>query len=518
MNGAKDLDLPISWTSAPLREIADINPKIDKSGYADDSQHSFVPMTAVEAETGLIDLSETRRFGALKKGYTGFRERDVLFAKITPCMENGKMAVVPPIKNDLGFGSTEFHVLRPREGICAEYIYYFVSSQKFRSDAEHNMTGAVGQRRVPASYLAQHPIPLAPGKLQHRIVAKIRELFSELEKAVEVLETARDQLRVYRQAVLKQAFDGKLTEPWRHENETTLDSVELTLARIKQQREAGYRLQLEEWKTALHQWDKTKLGSKPSKPESVRYVAPHGRSKELEYDIPDAWSLTSVNDVSIRIVDCLHSTPKFVLEGWACIDSTCIENNKVLINDLRFVDRATFVDRIQRLKPRLGDVLLVREGSKKIGTSLVVDFDREFCLGQRMMLFRLPPCINPHFFCYYIQSVHFKRQYKPLIGGSASPHLNITDIKAMVFPYCSEAEQAQVVALIDQKISLAEKVESEITEQIKKSAMLREAILEKAYSGQLVSGHKTDELASVLLQRIKAQSEERCIKKRKAAA
>lgn len=208
-------ELPDTWAYAQLQDVADINPKLDKSAYADDLEVSFVPMPAVEAESAVIDVSETRPFNAVKKGYTPFCKGDVLFAKITPCMENGKMAVVPTVKNNIAFGSTEFHVLRPYDGINAEYIYYFVSSQRFRFDAEHNMTGAVGQRRVPTSYLAEQVIPLAPEKAQNRIVAKIEELFSELDKGIESLKTAREQLKVYRQAVLKHAFEGKLTECWR---------------------------------------------------------------------------------------------------------------------------------------------------------------------------------------------------------------------------------------------------------------------------------------------------------------
>ena len=180
MTGTQNADLPAGWELVDLRTIAEVNPKLDKSVYADKLTVSFVPMPAVEAGTGVIDVSQTRRIDEVKKGYTPFREGDVLFAKITPCMENGKMAVVPALENDLAFGSTEFHVLRPHREIRAEYIYYFISAEQFRRDAEHNMSGAVGQRRVPTPYLAQHPVPVPPAREQVRIVAKVEELFSEL--------------------------------------------------------------------------------------------------------------------------------------------------------------------------------------------------------------------------------------------------------------------------------------------------------------------------------------------------
>jgi type I restriction enzyme, S subunit len=162
----------------------------------------------------------------VKKGYTPFQREDVLFAKITPCMENGKMAVVPELHNGIGFGSTEFHVLRAYEGVGPNFLYYFVSSKSFRYDAEHNMTGAVGQKRVPTPYFEKCSIPLPPTNEQKRIVAKIEELFSELDKGIENLKTAREQLRVYRQAVLKHAFKGKLTAHWREQNKDKLETAD----------------------------------------------------------------------------------------------------------------------------------------------------------------------------------------------------------------------------------------------------------------------------------------------------
>jgi type I restriction enzyme S subunit len=203
-------DLPRSWAILPLCEVAEINPKLDKADLADSLEVSFVSMPSVEAGTGAINVTQTRQFREVKKGYTSFREGDVLFAKITPCMENGKMAVVPALKNGLGFGSTEFHVLRPYDGINARYVYYFVSAQRFRDDAQRNMAGAVGQQRVPTVYLAEYVIPLPPCQEQTRIVSKIETLFSELDRGIDSLKTGREQLRVYQQALLNQASTGDL--------------------------------------------------------------------------------------------------------------------------------------------------------------------------------------------------------------------------------------------------------------------------------------------------------------------
>lgn len=207
--------LPESWAHAPIAECSDLNPKLDKSQINDAQLVHFVPMPSVEALTNKIDISAVRPFGEVKKGYTPFASGDVIFAKITPCMENGKTAVVPDLPHGIAFGSTEFHVIRPRGALDPRWFYYFLSSRSYRSTAEHNMTGAVGQRRVPIEFIAGSLIPLPPLAEQKRIVAKIEELFSELESGEENLRTARRQLSTYRQSLLKQAFQGHLTAKWR---------------------------------------------------------------------------------------------------------------------------------------------------------------------------------------------------------------------------------------------------------------------------------------------------------------
>lgn len=153
-------ELPEGWSFARIDKACDVNPRVNKSEIPDDLLISFVPMPAVGAGDGSIDVSQERPASEVKKGFTAFKEGDVLFAKITPCMENGKMAVVPKVANGYGFGSTEFHVLRPKEGVEARYVYYYVSSQNFRGVAERYMTGAVGQKRVSTTYLKEQKFPL----------------------------------------------------------------------------------------------------------------------------------------------------------------------------------------------------------------------------------------------------------------------------------------------------------------------------------------------------------------------
>lgn len=208
-------ELPKTWCSVQLREVADLNPGVDKSGFRDDDEMPFVPMPAVEAKTGRIDTAARRPFEKVKTGFTAFATGDVLFAKITPCMENGKMAIVPPLPHGVGFGTTEFHVLRPTDVVDARLLYYFISSASVRHEAQHQMTGAVGQKRVPKRYLETKEFPLPPLKEQYRIVGKIEMLFTQLDKGEEALREVQKLLIRYRQSVLRAAVTGQLTADWR---------------------------------------------------------------------------------------------------------------------------------------------------------------------------------------------------------------------------------------------------------------------------------------------------------------
>lgn len=228
-------DLPEGWALSDLSGITELNPRFEKSVPNDNLVVSFVPMSSV-ASTGAIDVSQTRPLEDVKKGYTPFREGDVLFAKITPCMENGKVAIARSLENGLGFGSTEFHVMRPLCEIDASYVYYFVSSEQFRRNAQHNMTGAVGQRRVPASYLANQSIPVPPVGEQARIVDLLDGLFFELDQNEKEIDAVLNRVETLRQSILKKAFSGQLVP-----QDPNDEPASVLLERIKAEKVAQVR-------------------------------------------------------------------------------------------------------------------------------------------------------------------------------------------------------------------------------------------------------------------------------------
>ena len=200
-----------SWEEKRLGEVCKINPsKINTKNLSDDLEVSFFPMVSLSEITGEIVGPEIRTLGKVKNGFTNFSEGDVVFAKITPCMENGKSAIIGKLINDIGYGTTEFYVLRCGEELSNKYLHYIVRSKKFRDEAKLNMTGAVGQQRVPKKYMEDYTLNLPTFSEQTEIVRIIDDLLAKEQQAKELAENALAKIDLIKKSILARAFRGEL--------------------------------------------------------------------------------------------------------------------------------------------------------------------------------------------------------------------------------------------------------------------------------------------------------------------
>ena len=225
-------ELPEEWMWTRLEAVAEINPRFNEKDITDDVEITFLPMRCIEELTGHTDLSFTRRVSEVKKGYTPFKDDDLLFAKITPCMENGKVAIVYGLKNGIGFGSTEFHVIRLYESLPRKLFFFFLIREELRKDAQRNMTGSAGQLRVPVNYIRQILIPFPPLPEQHKIAEEIALRFSVADDVEKTVDQSLKQAVRLRQSILKTAFEGKLVP-----QDPTDEPASVLLERIKAERE-----------------------------------------------------------------------------------------------------------------------------------------------------------------------------------------------------------------------------------------------------------------------------------------
>lgn len=200
-----------SWNKTILKDVCKVNPKkIDTNRLPDDLEVSFFPMASLSEIYGEITEPQTRLLKEVKKGFTNFSEGDVVFAKITPCMENGKSAIIEKLVNGIGYGTTEFYVLRCNENLYNRYLYHMVRDTSFRHKAKAVMSGAVGQQRVPKSFMENYPLDLPSVPEQIEIVLILDDFLTKEQQSKEAAEAVLEQIDLIKKSILARAFRGEL--------------------------------------------------------------------------------------------------------------------------------------------------------------------------------------------------------------------------------------------------------------------------------------------------------------------
>jgi type I restriction enzyme S subunit len=199
-----------SWEQIRGRFVMAVNPPAPRARALDDTDEvSFVPMEAV-GEYGGLDLERTKQLDEIGSGYTAFQDGDVVIAKITPCFENGKGAIANGLKNGVGFGTTELHVLRPGKHLNKQFLFYLTISHTFRMLGESEMYGAGGQKRVPPEFVKDFRIPLPPIDEQQTIARFLDAKTAQIDELIAKKRQIIDKLKEYRQALITSAVTGKI--------------------------------------------------------------------------------------------------------------------------------------------------------------------------------------------------------------------------------------------------------------------------------------------------------------------
>ena len=198
------------WLELPISEVATVNPRRDASlrAMSDQLSATFVPMAAVDEISGTIASPKIKTLGELRKGFTPFFEDDVIFAKITPSMQNGKLAVARGLANGLGFGSTEFHVIRCGPRVLPEWLWYFLRQHSVKEEAQRSFRGSAGQQRVPAEFLKQLRMPVPTRDEQHCLVRRIGECVDRIDEIRTLRSKALTEARELLSSVLNDMERG----------------------------------------------------------------------------------------------------------------------------------------------------------------------------------------------------------------------------------------------------------------------------------------------------------------------
>lgn len=204
------------------------------------------------------------------------------------------------------------------------------------------------------------------------------------------------------------------------------------------------------------------------------------RFEEKPYVLPKGWAWAKTEDICLAIVDCPHSTPKFVTQGVACIDTNCFKSGKLLHNKLRFVNENSFTERTHRLVPKTGDIIFAREGS--VGESAIVPSNLRCCLGQRVMLFRSAPMIFNQYFQLALSEPSFLHRLMNLQKGIGAKHVNVVDMRKALIPLPPAEEQYRIVAKVDQLSSLCDQLEATLKTSHQTASRLLDALIAETLS------------------------------------
>lgn len=487
-------ELPRDWVKASLEDISAINPGFGNDDHPDDIEVTFLPMKCVEELTGRIDLSMVKELSEVRKGYTPFKNGDILFAKITPCMENGKVAIAHDLKNGLGFGSTEFHVIRLPNSFPKQFFFCYLVQEGFRKEAQRNMTGSAGQLRVPSSYMREAPVPLPPLPEQHRIVDKIEELFTKLDAGVEALKKIKVQLKQYRQAVLKCAFEGKLTAEWREKHKDQLEPASVLLERIEEER-------------------KKKLGQ-PA-PQLRQSGKKHKEPAPLDiselHRLPESWTWAALGEIAEFKNGINFSRNQKGNKGTLTIDVLNMYSKSIFLSleNLYRVNKLVSDECVLRY----GDVLFVRSSVKREGVGWASAFKEisepvTFC-GFIIRARLLGQGVLPEYITYFMRT-DFARQLIVRKGSQVTiTNISQDSVGRILVPLTPVAEQRKIVEEIERRFSVADEIEKVVDKSLKQADRMRQSILKMAFEGKLVPQDPADEPAEKLLERIKAEKAKR---------
>ena len=396
------------------------------------------------------------------------------------------------------------YLIRFKSFIDRQFLAYFLQSPNYWVAIADEKLG-IAVSNVNATKLKSITLPVPPVAEQHRIVAKIEELFSELDKGVESLKTARAKFNVYRQAVLKHAFEGKLTAQWREENKDKLETPEQLLARIKQERGARYEQQLQEWKTAVKKWEGGgKRGRKPRKPHAPNLTTEFSKNFAVESDkLPFGWAWAEIG----ALFDVVSgATPKGLDQATGSdMPFYKVSDMNTSGNETRMDTSAIYLSEPERIELGLtaypeGTVIFPKRGGA-ILTNKKRILSHPACFDLNTMgVVNSIASISKRYLWHWFQSLDLAKIY----DGSNVPQINNKNVEPLPFPICSIEEQREIASILEKTFSVLDETEAEVVQELRKAAALRQSILKKAFAGQLVPQDPDDEPASILLERIKA--------------
>lgn len=388
------------------------------------------------------------------------------------------MPYVVKEKDKFYFKDASVLIFKNKYGLDSEYLYYYFTSEGCRQEISAGSKGTTVDT-LTISRALEIPVPLPPLNEQKRIVAKIEELFSELDAGEESLRKARRQLGTYRQSLLKQAFEGKLTAPWREQNPHLLESPEDFLEVLE-------------------------AGSK------------HSRIRANQIHVIPSWTYRTLGELTEFITSGSRGWAEYYSDsGSLFIRAQNLNRDYLSLEDIAFVSPPQSAEG-RRTQVKYGDLLITITGANTTKAGWVNTILEDAYVSQHVALCRpVSDKLSEFIYRFVISSAGGRKKLEKDAYGAGKPGLNLDNVRSLVVPIPSLPEQQEIVRLLDEQFTVIEQNEREIDTALKRSEALRQSILKKAFSGQLVPQDPADEPAAALLERIRQKRPTQHTKTRK---
>ncbi|QTN32938.1 restriction endonuclease subunit S [Akkermansiaceae bacterium] len=419
---------PNTWRRTRIKRVCEFSPSFSSGKPDADEECTVCPMETI-SELGAIDAGKCERFDDVTPGLTLFEPKDVLFAKITPCMENGKGAYVETLPTRYAFGSTEFHVLRPSHEADGKFLYYYTFNPTFRAWAEKNMHGAAGQQRVSARFLKYTHLPLPPIDEQKRIAAYLDASCEAIDRAI---KTKRQQL-------------------------DTLDALRKSIIT----------------------------------PAVLKGVSPNPKMRQLDNawlkEIPSHWKCVSLKRLSDNHAGLtLGKTYEGILVSMPYLRAANVQDGFVDLRQITHIEVPPEIVEKNLLLP--GDVLMTEGGDlDKLGRGCVWRGEIDPCMHQNHV--HAVRChkhrLLPDFLAYVTSSQH-GRDYFEATGKKTTnlASTNSTKVGLLPIPLPPIEEQKEIVQYIDQALTDASRIRDNVVEQISTLTTYRKVLIHECVTGK----------------------------------
>ena len=391
-------------------------------------------------------------------------------------------------KNDLQDAVVDSHVTILRiykEKVIPAYVFYFIMSPHIQKKIDDMQSGSTNQVELNRTAIYETQIPIAPLNEQRRIVSKIEELFSDLDQGEAALKKAQTLIATYRQSVLKAAVTGELTKDWREANKDHLESGEALLERIL--------------KTRRDEWQGRGKYKEPQAPDTTNLPK-----------LPEGWVWVSCSQLISNIRSGSTAVPKDDPTNFPILRSSSVRPCSINYEDVRFLTEEDSNNDLNFLSD--GDLLFIRlSGSLDyVGNCALVSNPILYGVQYPDRLFRAIP-VNIELGSYlelFFASFLARKQIMAMAKSTAGhQRISMEAITSQVIPFPPLVEQNEIVSKVEDVFSQIAALETWCKTELARSATLRQAILKDAFSGKLVPQDLTDEPASILLERIKAERE-----------